>query len=439
MSCQQSSAFELTIDSLAHDGRGVGKHNGKAVFVDGALPGELVQVRLKKRQRKYDTAELEQVLQASVDRVEPKCEHFHQCGGCSLQHLSTEAQMTNKQQQLQENLSRIGKVSPNHWLEPLQADLWAYRRKARLGVRYVHKKGRVLIGFREKGSSFITDTRCCEVLHPSVGLKLEALVEAVNALSIRDQVPQIEVAVGEQETCLIVRVMQELTEQDNAVLKDLAKQINVTLLIQPGGMNSIYPLAEVAQPLYYDLPEWDLRLFFEPHDFTQVNLSLNRQMLKQALHYLQPAAEDTVLDLFCGLGNFSLPLARQAGHIIGAESDAPMVNRAEQNARHNGLSNCEFFSADLFAELTELPFLKQSFNKVLLDPPRSGAEQVVRWLAKTGQAEIVVYVSCNPSTLARDADILVHEGNYQLTHAGAMDMFPHTAHVEAMAVFSRVN
>lgn len=436
MNRKTEQQIELTIDSLAHDGRGVGKHNGKAVFVDGALPGEKVSITLKKRRRRYDHAELVQVITSSDDRIEPRCEHFGQCGGCSLQHMRPEKQISYKHTQLQENLQRIGKVEPQGWLAPLQASGWAYRRKARLGLRYVHKKGRVLVGFREKGSSFITDTRRCEILYPSVGLQLEAIAAAVNGLSIRDQVPQIEVAVGSAQTCLIFRVLADLNEQDIMILKELAAKLEVSVLLQPAGPDSIYPLNPMPEPLYYDLPDWQLRMLFEPQDFTQVNMELNQLMIRQALEHLQLTAEDRVLDLFCGLGNFSLPIARSAAFVLGVEGDAEMVRRAEMNAAKNQISNCEFHAADLFTELAEFSFLKQGFNKVLLDPPRSGAEQAAIWLSRK-PVERIVYVSCNPATLARDAEILVHQGGYTLEQAGAMDMFPHTAHTEAMAVFSR--
>ncbi|MBN1377967.1 MAG: 23S rRNA (uracil(1939)-C(5))-methyltransferase RlmD [Gammaproteobacteria bacterium] len=427
---------ELLIESMAHDGRGVGRHNGKAVFIDGALPGETVRAQLKQRRRKFDIAQLQQVLTVSPDRVEAKCRHYDQCGGCSLQHMDSQAQLRSKQTLLAESLNRIGKVQPQSWLQPLQADIWGYRGKARLGVRYVEKKQRVLVGFREKGSAFITDTSRCEILVPSLGAHLQQIADALLDISIRDAIPQIEVAADDRQLCLNFRVLQPLADGDKDRLIKLAKALECEILLQPEGPDSIYPLTKLENELSYTLPEWNVTIVFRPQDFTQVNSSLNRKMVAQALRLLEPEQNETVLDLFCGLGNFSLPIATVVNKVIGVEGDSAMVKQAHENASRNQLQNVEFYTADLFQPVANEHWRQQKIDKVLLDPPRSGAEEISKWLIQKGPG-IIVYVSCNPSTLARDASILVNSGSYILEKAGVMDMFPHTAHTEAMAVFRK--
>lgn len=425
---------ELLIESLAHDGRGVGRYQGKTMFVSGALPGETVTAKVVQRRRRFDIALVQQVIEASPDRVEPACRHFSQCGGCSLQNMAPQAQLRHKQSMLAENLKRIGKVEPLRWIEPLQADVWAYRSKARLGVRYVKKKERVLVGFREKGSSFITDTQYCAILVNAIGPHLEYLSERLSSFDMRDEIPQIEVAAGDSRLSLIFRVLCKPGDADLARFRQLGNELDCDVLLQPSGPESVYPVNTTDTELSYVLPQWDLELRFQPQDFTQVNTALNRGMVAQALFYLQPERNDTVLDLFCGLGNFSLPIARMASHVTGVEGDLNMVKRAEENARSNSISNTAFFCADLFQPLLTQPWSQVHFDKVMLDPPRSGAEEVSKWLL-TKRPQVIVYVSCNPSTLARDAHLLVENGDYVLREAGIMDMFPHTAHTEAMAVF----
>jgi 23S rRNA (uracil1939-C5)-methyltransferase len=431
-----AAPVELLIESLAHDGRGVGRYEGKAVFVSGALPGETVRAKIRQRKRRFDVAQLEQVITASPDRVAAKCRHFDQCGGCSLQHMSPVAQLTSKQHVLAENLRRIGHVQPRSWLEPLQADIWAYRGKARLGVRYVAKKGRVLVGFREQHSSLIADTTCCEILIPALGQRLQLIADSLNELSIREVIPQIEIAAGDNQLCLTFRVLQEPGAEDKERLMRLAKTLACDILLQPAGPESIYSLTGRPAALSYTLPDWNLTFEFSVGDFTQVNSSLNRKMVSQAMQFLAPERDETVLDLFCGVGNFSLPIATRVNQLVGIEGDADMVGRAYHNAKLNNLSNVEFHTADLFQPDGDENWRKRRYDKVLLDPPRSGAEAVARWLPQNAPATIV-YVSCNPSTLARDAAILVNSGAYVLDKAGVMDMFPHTAHIEAMAVFQR--
>ncbi len=435
-----AGTHEIDIDSLSHDGRGVGRMENKAVFLHGALPGERVRFEYIDTHRSYDEGRTLEVLYASPQRVAPRCAHFEQCGGCSLQHLAPTAQIAFKQNQLLEDCRRIGKIKPAEILPPLQAEAWGYRHKARLGVRYVEKKGRVLIGFREKRSAFITDTTRCEVLHPAIGARIPMLEELVMSLSIRSAVPQIELAAGDNKQVLVFRVLQPLTAEDNVRLVAFGQEQGIAIYVQPQGPDSIYALFEAgdAKDLYYYLPGagGELRIDFQPQDFTQVHPAINRLIVTQALHELALEPQERVLDLFCGLGNFTLPMAQHAACVTGVEGAADMVVRARENARRNRIDNIEFHIADLFQPVTGASWLQQSVDKVLLDPPRAGAQEILPVVAKLQPARIV-YVSCNPATLARDAGILVHEHGYRLARAGVMDMFPHTAHVESMAVFER--
>jgi 23S rRNA (uracil1939-C5)-methyltransferase len=428
--------IEVEIEGLSHEGRGLAHQDGKAIFVDYALPGERVRMRYTRVQRRYDEGVAEEVLRASPDRVAPLCPHFGVCGGCSLQHLDPAAQIRMKQETLADVFTRIGKVRPETWLPPLVAGHWGYRRKARLGVRHVVKKGRTLVGFRERGTPYLADLTRCEVLYPRVGEQLLVLAETVGNLSIRDQVPQIEMAMGEGPCVLVFRVMAPLSEADLGVLLHLAETHGFHVYLQEGGAETIQPLPGQGVELHYDLPRYGLRLEFGPTDFTQVNLELNRLMLDQALDLLDPQPDEQVLDLFCGLGNFSLPLARRAGEVLGVEADAGLIARAEANARRNQVGNVRFETADLYGDLAGQSWLNGHYQKVLLDPPRSGALEVLDWLPRLG-AQRICYVSCYPTTLARDADRLVNGLGYRMVSAGVMDMFPHTAHVESMALFER--
>jgi len=447
---------EVAIESLAHDGRGVARIEGKTVFVHGALAGERVRCRLTRRLRRHDEAVAVEVLAASPERVEPRCAHFGICGGCALQHMDPRAQIENKQAILADVLQRLGGLTPSRWLPPLSADApesdWGYRRKARLGVRWVAKKERVLVGFRERGSGFIADLARCEVLQPMVGLQLEAMARLIEGMSIREQVPQIEVAQGDGPVVLVFRVLAPPTAADCDRLQRFAAETGFVVYLQEGGVESIRPLAGHAKELSYSLPREKVVIGFEPTDFTQVNLALNRMMVAQALELLDPRPDEAVLDLFCGLGNFTLPMARRAGEVVGVEGDAGLVERARRNADRNGIENARFYAANLDAlegnggdtgmrsptalAADRAPWRGRSYDKALLDPPRSGALGVLDWLAGSGVRRIL-YVSCYPATLARDAAKLVGELGFRLEAAGAMDMFPHTAHLEAMALFKR--
>jgi 23S rRNA (uracil1939-C5)-methyltransferase len=427
---------EADIESMTHEGRGLTHIDGKAVFVFGALAGERVRFRYTRVQRRYDEGEVLEVLSPAPERVAPRCAHFGVCGGCALQHMAADAQIRMKQQTLAEVLSRIGKVEPERWLAPLSAGHWGYRRKARLGVRRVAKKGRVLVGFRERGSAFVTDCERCDVLHPDVGGRLNDLARLIEDLSIRERVPQIEVAQGDGPVVLIFRVLDPPSDADLERLQQFAAETGLYVYLQPGGVDSVHALPGQAVDLSYSLPRQGVRIAFEPTDFTQVNLELNRLMLDQALDLLDPQPDERVLDLFCGVGNFSLPIARRARTVVGVEGEAGLVERARANAARNAIANAEFHQADLYGELETAPWRREPFDKVLLDPPRSGAREVLDLIEGLG-ARRLVYVSCYASTLARDAEHLVHTLGYRLAAAGAMDMFPHTAHLEAMALFER--
>jgi 23S rRNA (uracil1939-C5)-methyltransferase len=436
-----SAPVRATIEALSHDGRGICHIDGKVTFVSRALPGEKVLFVYKSRRGKFDEGDVVEVLQASPQRIEPRCPHFGVCGGCSLQHLSPEDQIAAKQARLLENLAHLGKVSPEQVLPPLTAQPWGYRRKARLGVKFMRREEVVRVGFREKHSAFLTDAKQCDVLHPAIGQRLAELGELVNTLSVRDKVPQIEIAVGDDNTALVFRHLVPLTAEDEQRLTAYGQANGLGIFVQPKGPDTIRrlwpePSATDDFVLSYRLPNYDVELRFRPTDFTQVNAELNRQMIDRALGMLALQPDDRVLDLFCGLGNFSLPLARQAGSVVGVEGEGSLVERARDNAARNGIDNIEFHAADLNGDLEAEPWYGRGFNKLLLDPPRSGAPVVVEKLAKP-YPQRIVYVSCDPATLARDAGTLVHQHGYRLVSAGVMDMFPHTAHVESIALFER--
>lgn len=427
--------LELDIVDLAHDGRGVARSAGKTVFVSGALPGERVRARLLQRHRQYDEGALIEVLQASPDRVEPRCAHASVCSGCSLQHLAPAAQIAAKQAQLLAALERIGKVRPERLLAPLQRDLWGYRRKGRLSVRYVANKGRVLVGFREENGRYVADIQRCEVLDPRVGGLLAALAELIGGLSVRAALPQIEVAAAER-VVLVMRVMAPLSAGDRERLAAFAAQHQLELVVQPAGVDSLVALNGGEVPTLHYRVDGDIELAYRPLDFVQVNDSINQAMVAQALKELQLGPTDRVLDLYCGIGNFTLPIARRVASVVGVEGDARLVQRAAANAACNRLHNTAFHVADLSLDQRDASWAQGDYTRILLDPPRAGAEAVFAYLpGKT--VERIVYVSCHPATLARDAALLCGDGRFVLRAAGVLDMFPHTAHVESMAVFER--
>ncbi|MFU8838893.1 MAG: 23S rRNA (uracil(1939)-C(5))-methyltransferase RlmD [Thiohalomonadaceae bacterium] len=431
-----SEAQRAVIDDLSHDGRGVAHLDGKTVFIEGALKGEEVDFLYVEKKRHYDVGVAQTIHRAAPERVEPRCAVFGICGGCALQHMDPQAQILAKQTVLMENLARIGKVQPTHLLPPLTGPHWGYRRKARLGVRYVAKKGRVLIGFREKRKPYICEMSRCEVLHPSVGERLDELAALIGRLEARDRIAQIEVAVDDSQTALVLRNLSPLQKADSDALVQYAKDSGLCLFLQPGGPDSVTPLWPAQIQLRYALPEFQVQFDFSPTGFTQVNTDINRKMVPYAMAMLDVQADERVLDLFCGLGNFTLPLARLAREVVGVEGSEELVALARANAERNGLDKVSFHAADLAKEVALLPWWKEGFDKVLLDPARDGAQEAIPHIAKLGVKRIV-YVSCNPATLARDAGLLVNEHGYTLEKAGVMDMFPHTAHVESIALFSK--
>ncbi len=431
-----ASPEEADIVDLTHEAQGVARIDGKTIFVADALPGERVRLRRTHRARNYDQAVCEEVLRASPHRVEPQCPHFGTCGGCALQHLWPEAQLQFKQAQLIENLARLGGVEPQSVLAPLTGPTWGYRRRARLGVKHVPRKGRVLVGFRERAAPYVADLHECAILAGPVGRLIDPLAALVQSLSIAARLPQIEVAVAEDACALVLRVLDPPTAEDLDRLAAFAAAQGVRFFLQPGGPESIVPLGGEAPVLHYALPEFAVNIEFRPADFIQVNGALNASMVGRAVSMLELEPRHRVLDLFCGLGNFSLPMARRAAEVVAVEGDAGLVGRARDNAVRNGLGNVDFHVADLFQDSRAQPWATLAYDRVLLDPPRAGAREVLPIVSASGAGR-VLYISCHPGSLARDAGILVREHGFRLTAAGVMDMFPHTTHVEAMAVFER--
>ncbi|OFZ84660.1 MAG: 23S rRNA (uracil(1939)-C(5))-methyltransferase [Betaproteobacteria bacterium RBG_16_66_20] len=425
--------MKLEVDALDAAGRGVARNAGKVVFVEGALAGELVEARLLESRSKFDLARATSVLRASSGRREPRCAYFGVCGGCATQHVDARTQVASKQRWLEDNLARIGKVRAGAILPPIYGQEWGYRHRARLSVRYVEGKGGALVGFRERRSTYVADIRSCEVLPPGISALIVPLRDLIGKLSIRDRVPQIEIAAGEAATVLLFRHLLPLSEGDQALLREFADSTGVRVWLQPQGPDSAKPFhPERHDDLYYDLPEFGVRIAFQPADFTQVNPAVNRLLVSRAVRLLDPQPGERVADLFCGIGNFSLPLATRGAQVIGFEGSALLVERARQNAAANRLV-AQFEVAELFK-----PNLGHfgRFDKFLLDPPREGAIGLVNSLPDDWPRRIV-YVSCDPATLARDADILVHHKGFQLSAAGIVNMFPHTAHVESIALFER--
>ncbi len=425
------------IHAVTHDGKGIASLDGKKAFVAGALAGETVRFVRRKSRRNYDECELLEVIEASPERIDARCEAFGRCGGCSLQHVSPAHQRVIKAQTLRDNLERIGRVEPDRWLQPVTGPEWNYRRRARLAVKHVPAKGRALVGFRERHAPFITDMHRCEVLAKPMDSILDELSKLVGNLSIRARLPQIEVAVADNDVALVFRVLDEPSDADKAELAAFGEATGIRIYLQPAGLDSVYLLyPAAADPLYYTLAAFDITIAFEPTDFVQVNGDINERLVSFAVEQLEPGPDDRVLDLYCGIGNFSLPLARHAGRVLGVEGEASLVARAGENARRNELDNVEFRVADLGKIDGTEPWLKAGWNRMLLDPARSGAAEVVSRMHLFGPARIV-YVSCHPGTLARDAATLVHEQGYRLEAAGIIDMFPHTAHVESIGIFSK--
>jgi 23S rRNA (uracil1939-C5)-methyltransferase len=426
---------EARVEGLTHEGEGV-VHGGKTAFVAGALPGERIRFQRTRRHRQHDDAALIEVFEASPARVVPRCPHFGVCGGCVLQHLAPAAQLAAKEGELRDALTRVSRVTPARWLDPLDGPHWGYRRRARLGAKFVRKKGVVVVGFRERAAPLIAQLRSCDVLAPPAGALIAPLAAMLTELSIREHVPQIEVAVATNGTALVLRVLQAPSPQDVARLEAFGAEYRVRLFLQPAGLDSVRELGLPAEPLHYRLPRFDLELQFAPTDFIQVNAAVNEALVQRAIELLELTPAARVLDLYCGLGNFSLPLARHAARVVGVEGDGTLVARARGNARHNGLSNTEFHVADLDAPpAASPPWLQHGYSHVLLDPPRTGAREMLAAVARIAPQRLL-YISCHAGTLARDLGVLVHEHGYTLAAAGVVDMFPHTAHVESLALLT---
>jgi len=426
----------VKVESLDLEGRGVARFEGKVIFIEGALTGEVVSYRSYRKKPSFELAQVTQIHKSSSLRVHPKCAHFGICGGCSMQHLDARAQVAVKQRILEDTLSHIGKVKAETILRPIYGQTWGYRERARLSVRHVIKKDRTLVGFREKRSSFVADMQHCEILSPKIARLLPLLAELIDGLSIRERLPQIEVAVGEHVEALVLRVMDAPTSDDNAALRAFADLHGIQFWMQTKGPETIVPFHPLdAKDLTYSLPEFGITMPFAPSEFTQVNSALNRVMISRTMSLLDPKPGEHIADLFCGLGNFTLPIARSGAQVTGIEGSAALVERAKQNAAHNCLTdNTEFIAMNLF-EMSDKLFMELGrFDKLLIDPPRDGALELVKSLGGDHTPKRIVYISCNPATLARDAAELVQRG-YVLSSTGVMNMFPHTSHVEAIALF----
>ena len=428
-----------TIESLDHEGRGVAHVDGKAIFIEGSLPGEVVEYASHRRKPKYEEAHPLRVLRASSQRVEPPCPHFGTCGGCSMQHLNLAGQTAAKQRVLEDALWHIGKLKPEQLFPPIAGTAWGYRLRARLSVRYVANKGGALVGFREKHSSYVAVMDSCAVLPPHVSALIPVLKTLVEGMSQPDRMPQIEVAVGGARTVLLLRHLEPLTSDDLDRLRQFADVHGIIWYLQSKGPETVtlFHPADAAL-LGYDLPDFGLELLFHPTEFTQVNNGVNRMLVRRAMALLRPQAGERIADLFCGLGNFTLPIARLGARVLGVEGSAALIKRARDNAAHNGLAAlCEFAVANLFEATEESVAALGTLDKLLIDPPREGAIALVNALPVEGGPRCIVYVSCSPATLARDAAVLVHEKGYRLRGAGIANMFPHTSHLESIALFEK--
>ncbi len=441
----------VDVASLDQDGRGVGRIDGKTVFIEGALPGERVAITLLKRKPTYEIARAERILKASPARVDPRCPHFGVCGGCSLQHFDAAAQVASKQRSLEDALWHLGRVRAAQVLPAIHGAAWGYRHRARLSVRHVAKKGGVLVGFHERKSSYVADMTSCAILPPKVSALLPELRMLIGMLTIRDRVPQIELAMGDGSRAtaattahgtpacvLVLRILEPLAPADEALLAAFADLHGVQFYLQTGGPETAAPFHPREPRLAYTLPEFDLEFPYAPTEFTQVNPGINRVLVRRAMALLDPRPAERVADFFCGIGNFTLPIARRGATVIGIDGSAALVRRAEENAMRHGLgARATFRAANLFDATPESIEALGPLDKALLDPPREGAIDLVKALPGDGPPRRIVYVSCSPATLARDAAVLVHDHGYALAAAGVVNMFPHTAHVESIAVFAR--
>ncbi|BCK88244.1 23S rRNA (uracil(1939)-C(5))-methyltransferase RlmD [Sideroxyarcus emersonii] len=428
----------VIIESLDHEGRGIAHADGKVIFIEGALTGELVTYSSYRKKNNYEQAKVGQILKQSFMRVQPKCPVFGVCGGCSMQHLDARAQVAVKQRVLEDNLQRIGKVRPEVVLPPIYGQPWGYRQRARLSVRHVLKKDKTLVGFREQNGKYVADMQHCEILTPKIASLLPLLGELNEKFTARDIIPQIEVAVGEFVDVLVLRILAALSPSDEVLIREFADKHSVQFWTQTKGPETVAPFYPLDAPkLSYSLPEFGITMPFAPTEFTQVNSDMNRLMISRAMRLLAPQAGERIADFFCGLGNFTLPIARSGAQVLGVEGSDALVKRARQNAEYNGLAaNTTFQMMNLF-EMDEAVLAKSGrFDKWLVDPPRDGAIELMKSISDETAPGRIVYVSCNPATLARDAEVLVHVKGYKLKSAGVMNMFPQTSHVESIAVFA---
>ncbi|MEZ0226150.1 MAG: 23S rRNA (uracil(1939)-C(5))-methyltransferase RlmD [Alphaproteobacteria bacterium] len=427
------------IESLDQEGRGVGRIEGKVIFIDGALPGEKVTYRTTRSKASYEIGKLDQILKASPMRTQPQCPHFGVCGGCALQHMDIAAQVAAKQRMLEDDLWHISKVKPETMLPPIYGPAWGYRHKARLRARFVPMKGRVLVGFHEKASSYVAVMHECHVLPPHISALIVPLQDLLAKLSIKDRMPQVEVAVGEHVSVLVFRVLDPITPEDEPLIREFADTYGVQVWLQSKGPETAKPFHPLVAPeLSYSLPEYDLVYPFKPIEFTQVNPQINRVLIRRAMRLLDPQLGERIADFFCGLGNFTLPIARMGATVLGMEGSAALVQRAKEGAERNGLAHAvEFREADLFEKTADSLAALGHFDKWLIDPPRDGAMELIKAIEEKTAPQRIVYVSCNPATLARDSGLLVHKG-YRVVAAGVVNMFPHTAHVESIALFEKL-
>jgi 23S rRNA (uracil1939-C5)-methyltransferase len=427
------------IESLDQEGRGVGRIEGKVIFIDGALPGEKVTYKTTRSKASYEIGKLDQILKASPMRTQPQCPHFGVCGGCALQHMDISAQVAAKQRMLEDDLWHISKVKSETMLPPIYGPAWGYRHKARLRARFVPMKGRVLVGFHEKASSYVAVMHECHVLPSHISALIVPLQDLLAKLSIKDRMPQIEVAVGEHVSVLVFRVLDPITPEDEPLIREFADQYGVQIWLQSKGPETAKPFHPLEAPgLSYSLPEYDLVYPFKPLEFTQVNPQINRVLIRRAMRLLDPQPGERIADFFCGLGNFTLPIARMGATVLGMEGSAALVQRAQEGAERNGLAHAvEFREADLFEKTADSLAALGHFDKWLIDPPRDGALELIKAIEENTAPQRIVYVSCNPATLARDAGMLVQVKGYRMVAAGVVNMFPHTAHVESIALFEK--
>ena len=431
--------ISLTIEDLSHDGRGIARMDGKVMFVNGALPGEEVVVKHTGGNKNFEEGITTEVITPSADRIEPECQFYHLCNGCSMMHLHPDKQIEFKQNTLKQNLLKMAKIQPQNWMSPLTDSSWHYRRRARLSVRWVIAKDKVLVGFREKNGRYVAEMDECKILQKPLDQLLQPIAEMIEKLDIKQHIAQVEASIADNDVALIFRHLKPIGIKDRSVFLNFSSNHKVRVFLQSKGPKTIIELTdnpENPEPLFFEIPEYKIKMEFLPSDFIQVNKRMNEKMIAQALSLLEISENDVILDLFCGLGNFTLPLATKVKQVVGVEGEKSLVERAEHNSKINNLQNIEFHVADLRLNHESSDWFQKEYTKVLIDPPRSGAFEILPLIART-KADTLLYVSCHPASLARDTDYLVNELGFKLISAGVMDMFPHTSHVESMALFKR--